>query len=231
MTFTQNDTQDSLHLCVSENTEGRDFIAPDIHGHYDAFMTALDRVAFDPEVDRVFAVGDIIDRGPNNLACLSLLRQPWFATVLGNHEQMLVQSLLLQSQSAWSVWLSNGGSWSVDVDPNTLLEFARVLRQLPYTLTLVVNNKTIGLCHAQYRLNSWEQRFHANEEHQQDWLWGRTRVKLRDSTPVDDIDWVFSGHTIVNQTTKLGNSVFIETGAYLGNPINLIDIQQWGQEN
>lgn len=72
------------------NLHGRDFVVGDIHGMATALRQALDRVGFDPTVDRLFCVGDLVDRGPEPLACLELLREPWFFATLGNHERMLL---------------------------------------------------------------------------------------------------------------------------------------------
>jgi serine/threonine protein phosphatase 1 len=36
---------------------------------------------FDPYKDLLICVGDLIDRGPDSLQCLQLLKRPWFKTV------------------------------------------------------------------------------------------------------------------------------------------------------
>lgn len=73
----------------------------------------LNRLEFDPGCDRVFSVGDMIDRGPDSLATLSLIEQPWFHAVLGNHELMLLNFLhcygsRLHSRKAYP---SGAGEW------------------------------------------------------------------------------------------------------------------------
>ena len=45
------------------NTAGRDFAVGDIHGHFTRLQSALDKAGFEPSVDRLFSVGDLIDRG------------------------------------------------------------------------------------------------------------------------------------------------------------------------
>lgn len=76
-----------------ENTKGRDFIVGDLHGHYSLLMEALSKVSFDFERDRLFSVGDLVDRGPEVLECLNLIKEKWFFPVMGNHEYMLLSSL------------------------------------------------------------------------------------------------------------------------------------------
>lgn len=75
------------------NLRGRDFIVGDLHGMRDALYRALDRVRFDTGRDRLFGVGDQVDRGPDSLGCLELLNEPWFDGTLGNHERMLLAHL------------------------------------------------------------------------------------------------------------------------------------------
>lgn len=72
------------------NPLGRDFIVGDLHGCRALLDALLHHVQFDPERDRLFSVGDLVDRGPDSEACLELLQEPWFNPVLGNHDAMLM---------------------------------------------------------------------------------------------------------------------------------------------
>ncbi len=75
------------------NTEGRDFIIGDLHGCLTLLTSALDNMTFNPDKDRLFSVGDLVDRGPDNEACLDLLNEPWFFSVMGNHDAMLLSAI------------------------------------------------------------------------------------------------------------------------------------------
>lgn len=75
------------------NTKGKDYIVGDLHGHYTVLMNGLDKIGFDDKTDRLFCVGDLVDRGPEVGLCLSLLNEKWFSSVLGNHEYMLLTTL------------------------------------------------------------------------------------------------------------------------------------------
>ena len=68
------------------NLVGRDFVVGDLHGAFDLLDAAMDRVGFDPECDRLFGVGDLVDRGPDSARALDLLRKPYVHSVLGNHD-------------------------------------------------------------------------------------------------------------------------------------------------
>lgn len=75
------------------NLSGKDYIVGDLHGHYTVLMDGLEKIGFNDKTDRLFCVGDLVDRGPEVGLCLSLLKEKWFFSVLGNHEYMLLTTL------------------------------------------------------------------------------------------------------------------------------------------
>lgn len=60
-------------------------------------MAKLRHCHFDPWQDLLVSVGDVIDRGPDSLRCLKLLRKSWIVAVRGNHEQMGLDALAMGS--------------------------------------------------------------------------------------------------------------------------------------
>lgn len=220
-------SQASRHPSLAANHDGRDFIVADLHGHRTRLDEALAQRSFDPERDRLLSVGDLVDRGPDNADCLALLDEPWFHVVRGNHEQMLIDAVEGQDSLAWSRWLMNGGNWALNMGEAELAGWAERLAALPHTLTLEHPEGRIGICHAQYRLAHWDDRFDAGPADFMDWIWGRSRLTARDSRPVAGVDWIFHGHTILRAVTCLGNSVFLDRGAYNGGPLVLVSVDDW----
>ncbi|HEX2733431.1 MAG TPA: symmetrical bis(5'-nucleosyl)-tetraphosphatase [Polyangiaceae bacterium] len=64
----------------------------DIQGCYDPLRRLLDQVAFDPSVDELWCVGDLVNRGPQSRQVLQFLRAlgQRCKAVLGNHDLHLL---------------------------------------------------------------------------------------------------------------------------------------------
>lgn len=71
------------------------FAIGDVHGCYRTLRKLLHRLPFDPAKDRLWLVGDLVNRGPDSLAVLRWARDlerdigERFAVVQGNHDQHL----------------------------------------------------------------------------------------------------------------------------------------------
>lgn len=89
------------------NTVGRDFAVGDIHGCFTALSEALDDLGFNYNTDRLFSVGDLVDRGPESNLATEWLKYPWFHAVRGNHEQMAID--YSAGIGGESLYIQNGG--------------------------------------------------------------------------------------------------------------------------
>ena len=83
----------------------RVFFVGDIHGEITKLNDKLEEIGFDKELDTLISVGDLIDRGEDSLSCLSLIQEPWFECVCGNHEQMMVDAVIHKKMSYVSNWI------------------------------------------------------------------------------------------------------------------------------
>jgi len=112
------------------NIKGRDFAIGDLHGSYSVLMNLLKNLNFDQSVDRMFSVGDLVDRGPSSQKCLALLYEPWFHAVLSNHEQMMLEAF--DGGYMGNFWVQNGGAWGLEA----YAEFNRAKKQSEGTIVV-----------------------------------------------------------------------------------------------
>lgn len=68
------------------------FIIGDIQGCYRSLRQVLEKAGFNPETDRLWSVGDLVNRGPHSLKTLRYLKSLGnaFSAVLGNHDLHLL---------------------------------------------------------------------------------------------------------------------------------------------
>jgi hypothetical protein len=146
------------------NEHGRDFVIGDLHGSLTCFEKLLEGIGFDKTKDRMFSVGDLVDRGPNSLECLELIKEPWFHCVLSNHEQMMLEAF--NGGYLGQFWIQNGGFWGytayeewqkltsepTDVQPESarLFEMLPLVEQLPFLITVkMLDGKKYHIIHAE----------------------------------------------------------------------------------
>lgn len=71
------------------------FAVGDIQGCYDVFARGLDRINFDQSKDTLLCVGDLVNRGPDSLKVIKLVKslKKQCVTVLGNHDIHLLSMI------------------------------------------------------------------------------------------------------------------------------------------
>jgi len=60
----------------NKTIKGKLYVVGDIHGCYDLLMSRLIEIGFNFENDLLVAVGDLVDRGIQNIECVNLIDQP-----------------------------------------------------------------------------------------------------------------------------------------------------------
>ncbi|QHJ76196.1 MAG: hypothetical protein [Caudoviricetes sp.] len=193
------------------------FVIGDLHGCYDLLMSKLSDVNFDYENDLVVAVGDLIDRGSQNLECLRLINEKWFKTVRGNHEQVAINGINGNQQSLYA-WMYNGGGWYFQLDDADKEEADTLINQcaeLPLIIELNTKNKLWAFAHADYPDNEYE--FNKPVSNKQI-IWSRDRFGNDDNSAINGVEFFVFGHTPQNEVTQIANRIYIDTGAvFTGN--------------
>ena len=205
------------HVFIDDNKLGRDFVVGDIHGMYDLLMKQLDGLHFDRSKDRLFSVGDLIDRGPDSAKCLGLLDCPWFFAVRGNHEDMMVEALASLNGRDMELWLNNGGQWILDYQDfqknKEVLSMANKVAGLPVAITISKPSGLVGICHAQPPGEEWAMAQNPSERQETIMLWGRVHVYNEDALPTSGVHKTYHGHTPIQNPVVRGNAHYIDTGS------------------
>lgn len=216
---------------LKKNTLGKDYFVGDIHGCYEQLMEALVKIKFNPDVDRLISVGDLVDRGSDSVKCLNLLKETWFHAVSGNHEDMMVKTFRRQ----WPThnYMQNGGKWFFHL-PYEEQEQLVLLADTKMSLVIEVETDigTIGVIHANAPDN-WQKYHRLNDDEDffddtlvEDTIWGRRRIYGSQDGRVNGIDYVVVGHTPVEDVTVLENIVYIDTGVVYNNSLTILSVDE-----
>lgn len=118
------------------------FVVSDLHGcltHWQQIQT------FCKDSDRIFVLGDCVDRGPASLNTLkSVLNDPRATLIKGNHEAMFEDVLNEElrygiAHETWTVWAQNGGittyeEWKKD---GRNFDWITIFKHLPVQTTYI----------------------------------------------------------------------------------------------
>lgn len=99
------------------------FAIGDIHGHHQLLLGTLERLrALAEPGDSLVFLGDYIDRGPDSFKVVETVlqlqrREGWdgpVITLMGNHEELLLDARLPQDQRDYDFWERVGGEETLD---------------------------------------------------------------------------------------------------------------------
>lgn len=137
----------------SKNERGRDLIVGDIHGMYSLLNQYLKAIKFNPEEDILYCTGDLVDRGPESAECIKWIKQPWFRSVIGNHDLGVAS----YNEEVICNFVAMGEfKWFYGIESEDLrLEIANSLAALPGLIEISDGSDKVGIVHASC-LDSWE---------------------------------------------------------------------------
>ena len=211
--------------------KGKLWAVGDIHGCYNLLMTRLKEIGFDFENDLLVAVGDLVDRGTQNIQCVELLSKPWFTSVRGNHEDLCIGGLHNESYKRCHV--SNGGEWFYMLDGQAMYNIAKTFAELPVVLEISHNGKKLGFVHGHIEQNNWDEFKETFTQEPTTFrdpselaMWGRERLneEKKQYTHVTGVDAVIMGHTVTQKPCKRDNCYWIDTGAVHWGTMTILDL-------
>jgi serine/threonine protein phosphatase 1 len=197
---------------LAKNKNGRDFVCGDIHGCFSDLETELKRIGFDKTADRLFCVGDLIDRGPRSDLSIFYANQSWFFSCLGNHEHLFYMANTYNEEQDSHRYdhVYNGGSWAYnklsDEKRTALLD---AVERLPLIIKV---GKTIIAHAALPDVESLEDIERNTDKYLHTILWHRGEYP---DLLIPGITRVYVGHNIVKEPCQYERIINIDTGAFL----------------
>ncbi len=203
------------------NPVGRDFVVGDLHGAFDLLDAAMEHVGFDSERDRLFCVGDLVDRGPDSARALEHLRRPYVHSVLGNHDYDFV-CMSPQKVRVNAIVNYNGMRWARDLTDARIIALQETLRSCPLVIEVETEIGTVGIVHADVLEGvSWQSFIVGITTGDRRTVAGALESRWRSRAPMEEaskgvagIDRVFVGHDPKYLgAERWGNVWAIDTGA------------------
>lgn len=194
------------------NAQGRDFAVGDIHGHFTQLMQGLQTIGFDPDRDRLFSLGDLVDRGPESHLAPEWLARPWFHAIRGNHEAMTCDAVGGDAEAV-HFHRTHGGDWLDSLTPEVAGRMREALASLPLAIEVATAQGPVGLVHADLPTDDWsdvrERPLSAHEAAH--CIWSRQRHHMQYTGQVRHVRAVVHGHVTLARMAVLGNVYFIDT--------------------
>lgn len=216
----QNQTQVKLQLDKNK----RVFVIGDLDADLAKFEQALESVNFDKNHDVLFSLGDVIDRGNDSVKLLQRFIELGVYMSLGNHEHMLLESLLAHDEAYFSLWVKNGGRWHIDASDDELEFVCNYLRKRPLSYLLDYQGVKIGLSHTVSHNWNWLAPSNNKQFAVSALLWERTIAKQKIVEDNQSVDFSIHGHNTTQRAYWLGNTYHIDTN-YLGGKPTIVELE------
>lgn len=216
-----------------ENKNGVDYVLGDIHGRFDLVYQSLKEVDFNEEQDRLFCVGDLIDRGPYSNHVVEFLSHSYVHAVRGNHEDMLLDFYEsfpdASDEEFFQAGYQNGMTWFLKENAEDREKILKALSNLPLVIEIDSHRGLVGLVHAEVpkgmSWNDFKEKINEGNSHViETALWGRNRLTYGIQEDIAGLGRLYVGHTVQDKVKKLGNVVAIDTGAVFNQHLSMVNI-------
>ena len=128
------------------------YVMSDVHGQLEKFETMLAQINFN-KTDRLYVLGDVIDRGEHGVEILTRIAStPNMTLLLGNHELMCLQAMR-RNERVRDVWLdgANGGRPTLkallDLSQDRVDFLLNIIESAPETLDVEAGGRKFRLVH------------------------------------------------------------------------------------
>ncbi|HGN2269921.1 TPA: metallophosphoesterase [Proteus mirabilis] len=210
-----SEERNGIYLRINGDQYRHIWVVGDIHGCFNLLKRNMYRIDFDKEKDLLISVGDLIDRGDQNVECLDLINERWFRAVRGNHEQMAIDVVMHKGNR--DCWLANGGFWFLSIDPDEAIRTATNIsyaEMLPLIIEVNAGGKKTVIAHADYPSDEYEFGKPVDEQYV---IWSRERIGDENVREIKGADLFLFGHTpMIKGIEKRANQEYIDTGAVFG---------------
>lgn len=128
------------------------YVMSDLHGEGERFHSMLEKIDF-TNGDRLFILGDVVDRGPDGIALLrEIMEKSNVIMLLGNHEYMMLQYFSPDATEIdYRRWNKNGNAPTLDafrkLRSDEQEEILNFLKTRPTHLQVEVNGTHFYLIH------------------------------------------------------------------------------------
>ena len=202
---------------VAENARGRDFVVGDVHGCFRTLERALAELDFDPERDRLFGVGDLVNRGPRSVEALEWLERHFEAVALGNHDR----AVLRWFETPLGTLPPSGSEWLDDVPEGERGSWCAALAAMPVAITVETPYGDVGIVHADVPHLVWSESIAALERGDPCAVdvallglpGSAETIREHQSHPVGGLRALVHGHAARNGVRRSANRWNIDTGA------------------
>jgi hypothetical protein len=228
-----------------ENMSGHDIIAGDVHGEITLLAHMVQNLG--PN-DRLFIVGDLVDRGEDSLAIFKFINgfntqqdKPKIITIKGNHEVMLLNFIdsrlnpenysVEKNQEIVDLYRINGGGWAMKLPLDELKVLKTLIEPSPYIIH-VKGQKPFHIAHADMlftdkelleRIENKNFKMTAAEIEYCVWARNNGEVQIKETGRTSASIPVYCGHSILEGMRADTKHINLDFGSFGTHHIGIVN--------